>query len=53
MIALKLVKRSRRCIALMDTSEIEFYGRHDADIYCSFRTTNKRKKKYSIKFSFI
>ena len=45
MIALKLIKRSKNCIALIDTSEIEFYGRRDADVYYS-----PTRKRYMLRY---
>jgi len=35
MTALKLIKGSKSCIALIDTTEREFYGKRDADVYYS------------------
>jgi len=45
MTALKLIKGSKSCIALIDTSEIEFYGRRDADVYYS-----PARKRYVLRY---
>jgi|GEM_PF-1606630 len=47
MTALKLIKGSKSCIALIDTTEREFYGKRDADVYYS-PTRNRYVLRYMV-----